>query len=100
MADTPLTDVSGWSKNHIARLKESWITTAEQVVALSATADGVRSLAQQLNIPEDEVRRLVDAARAKLSPETLKEMEQTVNTGEYGLGVLPPEEDDDGKWKR
>lgn len=90
MADTPLESVSGWSKAQVARLKKSWIMTAEQVVAVSATVDGVRSLAEQLNVSEAEVRRLVDAARVKLSPAVRTEMEKRVDTSEYGLGVLRP----------
>jgi hypothetical protein len=92
MADTPLESVPGWSEDQIARMKQAWITTAEQVVALSVTPNGVRSLAQQLNVPEDEARRLVEAARAKLTPATRAEMEKVIDTSEYGLGALPPEE--------
>jgi hypothetical protein len=90
MADTPLESVPGWSEDQVARMKKSWITTAEQVVALSATPHGVSSLAEQLHAPEDEVQSLVESARAELAPATRAEMEEAVDTSEYGLGALPP----------
>jgi hypothetical protein len=92
MSDTPLEQVSGWSKDYITKAKESWITTAEQVVALAATAGGVRSLSEQLQIAEDKTRELIDSARKALSPSLRAEMETKVDTREYGLGVLPSNE--------
>jgi hypothetical protein len=89
MAGTPLESVAGWSEDQVARMKESWITTAEQVVALSATPRGVSSRAEQLNTSEDEAQSLVEAARAGLPPATRAEMEEVVDTSEYGLGALP-----------
>ncbi len=97
MADTPLKDVPGWTTQHIERLAASWITTAEQVVALGGTPGGIRSLAEQLGVPEDEARRLLEAARAKLSPDVRAEMEQAVDTSEYGLGARPPDKDEEVK---
>ena len=97
MSDTPLQDVPGWASEHVERLGKSWITTAEQVVALSATDGGLRSLSEALEVDEDEARRLVEAARAKLTPARRAEMEEGVDTGEYGLGVLPPREEDRGR---
>jgi hypothetical protein len=90
MADIPLESVPGWSDDHLAKLKSSWITTAEQVVALSATHNGIRSLAEQLQVSEDEVRRLVESAKARLSPEVRAEMEKAIDTSDYGLGAKPP----------
>ena len=90
MADTPLDSVSGWAPDHVARMQRAWITTAEQVTALSRTSNGLRSIAEQLEVSEEEARRLVAAARERLSPELRAEMEQPVDTSEYGLGVLPP----------
>jgi hypothetical protein len=92
MADTPLESVPGWSEGQVAQMKQSWITTAEQVVALGATRNGIRSLAEQLEVSEDEARGLVEAARAKLAPATRADLEKAVDTSEYGLGVLPPRE--------
>lgn len=96
MADTPLTTVPGWTDEHIARLGKSWITTAEQVVALSATTGGIRSLSEQLEVSEDEAQRLVESARAKLPPATRAELDVAVDTSAYGLGVRRPREGDRG----
>jgi hypothetical protein len=96
MEDTPLEGLPDWSEEQISKLKTAWITTAEQVVALSATTYGIRSLAEQLQTSEDEVRRLVEIAKAKLAPEVRAEMEKAADTSEYGLGANPlgKEEDD------
>ena len=90
MKDTQLEEVPNWSEEQIARMQESWITTAEQVVAISATPGGIQSLAEHLAISEDRMHRLVDAARAKLEPSVRAMLEQSHDTSEYGLGALPP----------
>jgi len=94
MADTPLESVPGWSEDQIARMKTSWITTAEQIVALSATPRGISSLAEQLSTSEEEAQRLVESARAELSPTKRAQLEEGADTSEYGLGALPPPWDD------
>jgi hypothetical protein len=91
MSNTPLDTVTGWSDNHVALLREVGITTAEQVVALSATANGVRSLSEQLQVSTEEAQRLVELARKKLPPATRAELEQPVNTSDFGLGAVRPE---------
>ena len=75
MVDTPLRGVPGWTDEHVERLAQAWITTAEQVVAISATPGGLRSLAEQLAASEDEARPLVEAARNALQPTVRAEME-------------------------
>ena len=91
MANTPLDTVPGWSTDHVARAKDAGITTAEQVVALSVTTNGVRSLSEQLHVSIEEAQRLVEAARTQLPSATLAELERPVNTSEYGLGAIRPE---------
>jgi hypothetical protein len=97
MADTPLESIPEWSEELVARAKESWITTAEQVVALSVTTSGLRSLAEQLQVSEEEARRLIEAARMQLTPAMREEMEEKVDTSEYGLGVRRPQNEDEGR---
>ena len=94
MTDTPLESLPDWSEDLIARAKNAWITTAEQVVAVSATPRGIRSLAEQLDVPEDEARRLVDSGRGALSSAKRAQMEEVVDTSEYGLGALRPEDEE------
>ncbi len=93
ITETPLTDVGGWSSEHIGRLRDAGVTSAEQVVALAATPGGLTSLAEQLQADEERVRGLVDRARAVLAPPTRDELERPVDTREFGLGVLPPDRD-------
>jgi hypothetical protein len=90
MSDVPLHTVKGWSSDHVARMKDAWITTAEQVVALSATDSGLESIGEQLRVSTDEARWLVDLARQTLSAETRAEMDQPADTSNYGLGASRP----------
>jgi hypothetical protein len=96
MADTPLHAVPGWTPESVERLAKAWITSAEQVVALGSTPGGLGSLAEQLGVSEDEARRLVEAARDALHPTVRAEMEEPVDTSEYGLGVPRRPPDDRG----
>ena len=83
----PLTQMPGWSSDQVARMARIGVSTAEQVVAVAATSGGARALAEQLGVPEAEALRLVAAARTALPPDTVKALEQPVDTREYGLGV-------------
>ena len=89
MADTPLEKVPGWSQAQVARLKDSWITSAEQVVALSATQGGLQSLAEHLAISEAEAQHLVTAAQSALPATTQAALKRGNDTNDYGLGALP-----------
>jgi len=91
--ETPLDKIKEWPQELVQRLQQSWITTAEQVVATSATPDGLRSLAEQLEVSEEEVTRLVSAARTHLDPAVAAQLGQPVDTHTYGLGVLRPPSD-------
>ena len=95
MLNTPLENIENWSKEHVARMKESWVTTAEQVVALGATEGGMTSIAEQLKVSENEARKLVDSAEAGLSPEAKAEMAKFQNNEDFGLGALHPSEQND-----
>jgi hypothetical protein len=94
MQDVPLNRVPGWTPEYVERAGQSWITTADQVVALLQTDGGLRSLAQQLQVSEEEATRLASAAGESLSPARRAEMEEVVDTSDYGLGVIPPREED------
>ena len=85
-----LATVPGWSGIHLARLKQSWIDTAEQVVAVANTSGGLESLANQIGATQQETGRLVEAARNSLSPTKRIEMEEEVDTSQFGLGVIFP----------
>jgi hypothetical protein len=97
MAQTELHDVPGWSEEHVAQLAKSWINSAEQVVAVSVTSGGIASLAQQLQVSMEETQRLVDLARAALTPESRVEMGQRFDSDQRGMGANSPGKDGEEK---
>lgn len=97
MAEIELHTVPGWSAQHIARLASSWITTAEQVVAISVTSGGLRSLADQLGVTEAEAQRLVFLARDQLPPATRAAMGERFDSDDRGMGSMNPGKEEDGK---
>ena len=74
--NTPLDSIQGWTPEKVSRMKDVWITTAEQVVALAATEKGLQSLSEQLQVDIEEARQLYLAARDRLSPEARQELDQ------------------------
>jgi hypothetical protein len=96
MSETDLHKVPGWTADQVERLAKSWINSAEQVVAVSATNGGLASLAQQLGVSQEEARRLVDLARGALSPEVRATMGQKFDD-DRGLGAMPPGKEDGSK---
>jgi hypothetical protein len=88
--NTPLDSIEGWTPEKVSRMNDVWITTAEQVVALAATDNGLKSLSEQLQVDIEEARQLCLAARYRLSPEARQELDQPADTRNFGLGVLPP----------
>lgn len=88
--EVPLNEIDEWPKDLVEKLRQTWITTAEQVVAAGATPEGLENLANHLGISVEKIVPLVDAARSSLSPDLVAELETPVDTSEYGLGVLRP----------
>jgi hypothetical protein len=94
-SDVPLVEIDEWPKDLVEKLNKIWLTTAEQVVATSATPDGLQALANHLGLPVKDTIPLIEAARSRLSPDLVKELESPVDTSEYGLGAIrPPDESD------
>lgn len=87
---TPLDSIEGWTPEMISRMKDVWITTAEQVVALAATERGLRSLSEQLQVDIEQARQLYLAARDQLSPAARRDLDQPADTSDFGRGALPP----------
>ena len=92
-SETPLSLVRGWSKAHVEALAPYWNTSAEQVVGIGATPQGVQNLANNLGVSEKRMLQLIAKARAALPPSVAAELER-VDTSQYGLGALPPKEKD------
>jgi hypothetical protein len=89
--EIPLEAVEGWSPAHVAKLKESWIVTAQQAVAIAATPEGVASLASQLGISQMETERLIELARRALPAHVASRVGKPADTTGFGLGaMLPP----------
>ena len=86
-ASIPLEAIPGWPEAQINKLKKRWITTAEQVVAIGATPDGLHSLARQLSVTEDEINQLVSLARTRLSDAERARLDTPVDTSQFGTGV-------------
>lgn len=97
MAEKELHKVPGWTQDQVARLAKSWISSAEQVVAVCATNGGLQSLAQQLGVSHEEARRLVDLARAVLPPDVQATMGQKFDSDDRGMGARPPGKEDGNK---
>jgi hypothetical protein len=95
ISETPLSEVPGWTDDYIRQLRNVWITSAEQVVALAATPGGLSSLAEHLGITDSEADRLRDAARSALPEQEVAELETPADTYQYGTGALPPHPDED-----
>jgi hypothetical protein len=87
---TPLDSIPGWTPEKVSRMKDVGITTAEQVVAVAATKQGLQSLSEQLQVNIEEARQLYLAARDGLPPEARQELDQPADTTDLGRGALPP----------
>jgi hypothetical protein len=92
---TSLTEIPELSQGAITRLQEIWVTTAEQLVATAATPGGLKSLADHLGVTEERMTEILSVAKAKLSPDTVRQLEAPVDVSEYGLGAITPKPDED-----
>ena len=61
-----LTDFSHFPAEARDNLAELWITTAEELVAITVSNGGIRALARYLDIGEDEVARLAGSLRTQI----------------------------------
>lgn len=82
-----------WPAAAIARLKQHGITTVEQLMS-KLSVPSVRSaimgeMNRELNIPPAEWERLIDRAKARLSPEKVAETQARANVTTMSLGALP-----------
>lgn len=88
--NTDLGGVAGWPQAVRERLAASWITSAEQVVAIAATVGGVRSLAVQAQVSEAQMHDLVRTATDHLPAEVAQRLSRPADTTQFGLGARPP----------
>lgn len=86
-----LETIGVWPARAVENLRQSWITTADQLIALAATEEGVATIARASGLDPSQVRALLNQTRGLLTPERLGELETPVDTSDYGLGAEAPE---------
>jgi hypothetical protein len=88
----PMERIRGLDAGHVEALRGLWITTAEELISVAMTADGVQRLASHLRISEQEASHLVENVKSQMPPEVLEKLTR-VRKGKPGMGAVPPEED-------
>jgi len=91
ISETPLKSVEGWTDDLVAKMRASWVTTAEQLIGIAHTKRGMQSIAELLETDLGKTRKLVGVARAKLPEATRRELDHPADTSDLGLGALPPQ---------
>ena len=91
MPETPLEGFPLVSPVAVKRLKQLWITTAEDLVAQAATPEGKRGLAVLLRLKPEEFEEFIGKVKAALAPATVRAMEEK-HPDDKGLGALKPPE--------
>ena len=89
--ETPLEGFPLVSPLAVKRLKQLWITTAEELVAQAATREGKRGLAVLLRLKPEEFEEFIAQVKAALAPATVQAMEEK-HPDDKGLGALKPPE--------
>jgi hypothetical protein len=92
-SEVPLSAISEWPRKPVEALEACWINTADQVVAMAATAAGLRALAEEAGVGVPEMERLVVIARSYLHPAVAERLDEVVDPANFGFGALPPEPD-------
>ena len=85
--DIPLEAVDGFEPQYVDKLAASWVTTADQLVAIAATPNGLADLASSLEISATKMAELVDLARTALPASTVSRLERPLNTSSFSLGA-------------
>lgn len=88
-----------WPPRVVEKLRQSWIITADQVIALAATDDGVATIARTGGLEVAQVRTMLDQTRALLTLGRLGELETPIDTSTYGLGAQAPERRGESRMK-
>ncbi|MCX7707925.1 MAG: hypothetical protein N2204_07965, partial [Anaerolineae bacterium] len=91
-AGVPLSAVPGLNQTQVKTLRDAWILTAQELVALHNTNDATRDrLASALGISRQVLSQIVADAEALIPPvRDLDELEmaEAVAQAQYGLGAL------------
>lgn len=90
-AEVELGSIGVWPADALARLRDAWITTADQLIGLAATDGGVAALEQATGLDRQRIRQLVSETRRALPPDRASQLERPVDTSSFGLGAEEPE---------
>jgi hypothetical protein len=90
VSDMELAGLGIWPPEALKRLSGSWITTAEQVVAIAATHGGISALAKQAELPPDIVEQFVDRTRQMLPSSVRDKLSRPADTSQFGTGANRP----------
>jgi hypothetical protein len=88
--DMELARLDIWPPEALKRLSGSWITTAEQVVAIAATDGGMSALAKQTGLPPEVVEHCVDRTRQALPSSVRDKLSKPADTSQFGTGAKRP----------
>jgi hypothetical protein len=81
-----------WPSEALKRLSGSWITTAEQVVAIAATDGGMSALAKQTGLSPEVLEQFVDRTRQALPSSVRDNVSRPADTSQFGTGATRPSE--------
>ncbi|MFQ6120094.1 MAG: C1 family peptidase [Methanosarcinales archaeon] len=84
-----LRTIEGIEKKHVEKLEEHWITTSEQLVAISAVEGGKEGLAKLLEATLQEVSDVVKKVEAHFPRMLAMTMTEEIPE-KYALGALKP----------
>jgi DNA-binding phage protein len=77
-----------WPREALERLAANWIASAEQVVAIAATRNGIAALAEQTGLSEAQIGDLVHHTKEALPVDIRDRFGQPAETSQFGLGAL------------
>jgi len=88
----PLDRIRGLSAEHIASLKDFWITSIQEFLAAAELPDGRHQLAYILNVDDEELAKLVKNAECEVPPSRGPEEDilDEVMLLDYTTGALEP----------
>ena len=87
----PLAAIRGVSPPVVRALKGRWVETAEEVLAMSATAEGRAGLMALLSFGDQQLKALLDTLRAEVGVAEANRLERAAPGGARGV-VLSEEE--------
>jgi len=95
----PLKELAELTPEQLQRFRALWVTTAEELLAMSVTLESRQRLATYLGMSQGEFETLLAEVRAALDPEVAEEMGRATRGG-HRFGVLDeiPEGKRRGRW--